>query len=47
MKKLVIATKNKGKLREMTEAFREFSLEVLSLADFGDLPEAVEVSPSA
>ncbi len=42
MKKLVIATKNKGKLREMTEAFQEFSLEVLSLADFGDLPEAVE-----
>ena len=42
MKKIVIATKNKGKLREMTEAFADLPVEVVSLADFGDLPDAVE-----
>ncbi|MBQ1509381.1 MAG: RdgB/HAM1 family non-canonical purine NTP pyrophosphatase [Selenomonadaceae bacterium] len=42
MKKIVIATKNKGKLREMTDAFRDLPVKVLSLADFGELPEAVE-----
>ncbi|MBR3456913.1 MAG: XTP/dITP diphosphatase [Selenomonadaceae bacterium] len=42
MKKIVIATKNQGKLREMREAFREFPLEVLSLADVGKFPEPVE-----
>ncbi|MBR4696591.1 MAG: RdgB/HAM1 family non-canonical purine NTP pyrophosphatase [Selenomonadaceae bacterium] len=42
MKKIVITTKNQGKLREMREAFREFPLEVLSLADVGKFPEPVE-----
>lgn len=42
MKKLVIATKNKGKLREMREAFEGLPFEILSLAECGDLPEAVE-----
>ena len=42
MKKIVIATKNPGKLREMKAAFAHLPVEVLSLADFGDLPDAVE-----
>ena len=42
MKKIVIATKNKGKLREMTEAFAELPVEIVSLEDFGELPDAVE-----
>ena len=42
MKKIVIATKNKGKLREMTEAFETLPFEVLSLEDFGELPDAIE-----
>lgn len=42
MKKIVIATKNKGKLREMTEAFSELPVEVISLEDFGEIPDAVE-----
>ena len=42
MKKIVIATKNKGKLREMTEAFAELPVEVVSLAEFGELPDAIE-----
>ena len=42
MKKIIIATKNKGKLREMTEAFETLPVEVLSLEDFGELPDAVE-----
>lgn len=42
MRKLVIATKNRGKLREMRDAFRSLPLEILSLEEFGELPEAVE-----
>lgn len=42
MKKIVIATKNKGKLREMTEAFAALLVEVVSLEEFGELPDAVE-----
>ena len=42
MKKIVIATKNQGKIREMMEAFRDLPVEVVSLASFGDLPDAVE-----
>ena len=42
VKKLVIATKNKGKLREMRDAFAGLPFEVLSLAQFGDMPEPVE-----
>ena len=42
MKKIVIATKNQGKLREMTEAFANLPVKILSLADFGELPDAVE-----
>ena len=42
MKKLVIATKNEGKIREMREALADLPFEVLSLAELGELPEAVE-----
>ncbi|MBR2179485.1 MAG: RdgB/HAM1 family non-canonical purine NTP pyrophosphatase [Selenomonadaceae bacterium] len=42
MKKIVIATKNNGKLREMTEAFAELPVEIVSLEDFGELPDAIE-----
>ena len=42
MKRIVIATKNPGKLREMKDAFRGLPIEILSLTDFGELPDAVE-----
>ena len=42
MKKIVIATKNQGKLREMKAAFAHLPVEIVSLASFGDLPDAVE-----
>lgn len=42
MKKIVVATKNPGKIREMTMAFREFPVELVALASFGSLPDAVE-----
>lgn len=42
VKKIVIATKNKGKVREMINAFSELDVELVSLAQFGDLPDAVE-----
>ncbi|MBR3621965.1 MAG: XTP/dITP diphosphatase [Selenomonadaceae bacterium] len=42
MKKIVIATKNKGKIREMKDAFNGFNVEVAALDEFGELKEAVE-----
>lgn len=42
MKKIVIATKNQGKLREIKAAFEKLPVEILSLADFKNLPDAVE-----
>ena len=42
MKKIVIATKNEGKVREMKDAFSVFNVEVISLKEFGNLPDAVE-----
>ncbi|MBR5913313.1 MAG: RdgB/HAM1 family non-canonical purine NTP pyrophosphatase [Selenomonadaceae bacterium] len=42
MKKILIATKNVGKLREMTAALSELPVKVLSLTDFENLPDAVE-----
>ena len=42
MKKVVIATKNEGKLREMKQALGHLPVEIVSLADFGALPDAVE-----
>lgn len=42
MKKIVIATKNPGKLREIKTAFEKLPMKILSLADFENLPDAVE-----
>lgn len=42
MQKIVIATKNKGKVREMAAALQKLPVEVVSLAEFGQLPDAVE-----
>lgn len=39
---LVIATKNKNKLREFIELFKDLQIEIRSLDDFGPMPEAVE-----
>ena len=42
MKKILIATRNVGKLREMSAALSELPVKVLSLTDFENLPDAVE-----
>lgn len=42
MQKIVIATKNKGKIREMKNAFHGLPIELVPLASFGDMPDAVE-----
>ena len=42
MEQIVIATKNEGKVAEMREALSHLPVEVVSLAAFGDLPDAVE-----
>ena len=42
MKKIVIATKNQGKIRELCEAFADLPVEILSLTDFGEIKDAVE-----
>lgn len=39
---LVIATKNKNKLREFNEILKDLQIEIRSLDDFGPIPEAVE-----
>ncbi len=41
-KKIVLATKNPGKLRELTNAFAGLPVQIVSLAAFGELPDAVE-----
>lgn len=42
MKKIVLATKNKDKVKEIKAIFAEIPAEILSLADFDELPDAVE-----
>ena len=42
MKTIVIATKNKGKIREMEQAFRDLPIQLRPLSDYGELPEAAE-----
>ena len=42
MKKIVLATKNKDKVKEIKAVFAELPAEILSLADFEELPDAVE-----
>jgi XTP/dITP diphosphohydrolase len=39
---LVVATKNKGKLKEIKELLKEFPLKITSLADYPDAPEIIE-----
>ena len=42
MKKIVIATKNAGKVREMKDAFAHLPVEVVASSEFGQLPNAIE-----
>ena len=42
MKKIVIATKNFGKLKEIKTALKNFPVEIFSLADFENIPDVVE-----
>lgn len=42
MKKIVIASKNLDKVKEMRLALQDLPVEILSLADFSDMPDAVE-----
>jgi XTP/dITP diphosphohydrolase len=39
---LVIATKNKGKIREINRFLKDLNINLLSLNDFNDLPEIIE-----
>jgi XTP/dITP diphosphohydrolase len=39
---MVVATRNKGKIREIREAFKGLGLRVYSLSDFPDVPEVEE-----
>jgi XTP/dITP diphosphohydrolase len=41
-KRIVLATKNKGKIREFSRMFEKFDAEVLTIADIPDLPDVVE-----
>lgn len=42
-KKIIIATKNQGKVREMRQAFQSLPVELIPLSDLpGNVPEAVE-----
>ncbi|MFA6848900.1 MAG: XTP/dITP diphosphatase [Selenomonadaceae bacterium] len=42
MKNIVIATKNKGKIKEMMNAFSQIDVRLVTLDSFGTLPDAVE-----
>ncbi len=42
MKELVIATTNKGKLREIKELLKDYDFKITSLADYPDAPEVIE-----
>ena len=39
---LVIATRNKNKLKEFQEILKDLDIEILSLDDFGPIPEVIE-----
>jgi XTP/dITP diphosphohydrolase len=41
-KRIVLATKNKGKIREFSRMFEEFDVEILTIADIPDMPDVVE-----
>lgn len=42
MKKIIVATKNQGKIKEMITAFKNLDVELHSLSEFGNLPDAIE-----
>ncbi len=42
MKKILIATKNKGKLNDIKEIFKDHDIEILSFLDFEDAPDVDE-----
>ncbi len=42
MKKILIATKNKGKLNDIKEIFKDLDIEILSFNDFDNFPEVEE-----
>lgn len=42
MKKIVLASKNLDKVKEMRLALKDLPIEILSLADFEELPDATE-----
>ena len=42
MIEIVVASKNQGKVAEFEKAFSQLPVKVLSLKDFGNIPEAVE-----
>ena len=42
MKKIIFASGNKGKTREVKDLFRDSEYEIISLLDFPDVPEIVE-----
>ena len=42
MKTLIIATKNKGKVKEIVALLSDMDLEVKSLLDFDDIPDILE-----
>jgi len=42
MKKLIFATGNKGKLKEVEKIFSNTDYEIISLYDIGDVPEIIE-----
>ena len=46
MKKILFGSKNKGKIQEFQEAFEDSQIEILSLNDFPDCPDAPETGNS-
>lgn len=42
MKEIVIASKNKGKIKEIQAAFEHVGVKVISLEEFKEIPDAVE-----
>ncbi len=46
MKKILLGSKNKGKIQEFQEAFQDSQIEILSLNDFPDCPDAPETGNS-
>ncbi|MCK5350487.1 MAG: Non-canonical purine NTP pyrophosphatase, partial [Desulfobacula sp.] len=39
---IVLATRNKGKTREIRELLKDFPIDIKNLDDFGPIPEVIE-----